>query len=830
MPDADEEHQQSLNGRWELAPSLDEGWRFRGLHRDDPQPVGAFARSAWIPAQVPGGVHADLLRAGLIPDFRQNLNSLAAEWVTARAWVYRRRFRADLPPGGRLWLRLDGLDWSGQVFLNGEALGRVEGAHTLTRLRLPDLDRDAEHLLVIVLGPPPPEAGQLGRTSETHSLKARYGYWWDFGTRLVQVGLTQPIRLEWDAGAALLDVVPDIELSEDLRRATVRPDLTHDGAAGLDLTATLTHPDGRRECVYGRLEELRFDLDAPQLWWPRGMGEQPLYGLEVELDGSAPVSCRFGLRNVRLVHNAASRARGALPYTLEVNGAALYARGFNVLPVDMAAGLPGEAERQRAVIELAERAYANLLRFNGVAPLAPRTMLDACDELGLLVWQELPLTSSSTDSVPPELEGFRDVLDAGLPPLLRRLRSHPSVVLLGAGNELTDEARRPVGLDHPTIAHIAGLVRAAGLSQPFLPTSPSGPSYDLSPDAEPAAQHDIHGAWHYRGARDSYGLHARSRALFHSEFGCQAPARERSLRRYLPQSPLWPMDDTRPEIAHHGEWWLMRHRVEEVFGPLSDLRTYLLLAQAAQGDVLRHALGWNRARAGECSGALVWQLNEPWPNAHGTSLLDYDLAPKLAYYRCREANAPLALHWGLERPVAAETLTLCPQVLADGPGEGSLELNAHGLNGGMVWSHAQETDWPAVAEPLSLPLSDTPLLLRGRVLDRAGREVALSEQWVARDRPHPFAALTGLPRTELRAELDGSTLRLTNVGPVVAPWLSLETLGDGLELFEDNGFSLLPGETRRVGVELRSLAGEPLPFTLSVQALNVPPFRLAVSL
>ena len=214
--------------------------------------------------------------------------------------------------------------------------------------------------------------------------------------------------------------------------------------------------------------------------------------------------------------------------------------------------------------------------------------------------------------------------------------------------------------------------------------------------------------------------HAHSRALLHSEFGCQAPSRERTLRRYLPESPLWPMDDSLPEIVHHGEWWLMRHRVEEVFGPLPDLRTYLLLAQAVQGDVLRHALCWNRSRQGECSGALVWQLNEPWPNAHNTSLLDYDLAPKLAYYRCREANAPYALHWGLSAPVAGAALVLRPQVLADTAGRGRLEIEGFDLDGKLIWTHAAEADWPAAAEAVSFELPEQPTLLRGRVYSEDG--------------------------------------------------------------------------------------------------------------
>lgn len=827
---------QELSGLWELAPSLDEQWRFLKLHSERQQPTGAFARTRWIAAQVPGSVHADLLRAGQIPDFRCGLGSLAAEWVTARHWVYRRTFRATFPSGGRRWLRLDGVDWAASVYLNGELLGRVEGAHTAARLPLPEL-AGREHLLVIVLDTPPAEAGQLGHTSQTHSLKARYGYWWDFCTRLVQVGLWQPISLEWDAGAALLDVAPVITLSPDLRQAQVELDIDHDGAENLLLNAALTGPDGQRQTLTGRASDLKFEVTCPQLWWPRGLGDQPLYSLAVALPGGPAVTCRFGLRNVQLIHNPASAARGALPYTLQINGQAIYARGYNVLPVEMTAGMPFETERQRAVIELAARSHANLLRFNGVAPIAPKAVLDACDEAGMLVWQELPLTSSSSDSLPPELERFGAVLDAGLPALLRRLRPHPSVVLLDAGNELTDGLtdgliggqRRPATLQQPTIAHIHGHIRRAGLTQPFLPTSPSGPCYDLDERADPAQLHDVHGPWHYRGAVDSYRPYARSRALFHSEFGTQAPARERTLRRYLPGSPLWPMDDRLPEIVHHGEWWLMRHRVEEVFGPLTELRTYLLLAQAAQGDVLRHALAWNRSRHGECSGALVWQLNEPWPNAHNTSLLDYDLSPKLAYYRCREAHAPLALHWGLEAPVAQAVLKLRPQVLADTPGRGRLELEGFDARGALLWQEGSEVTWPDAPEAFSFELPPRPALLRGRVCGDDGTRLAVSEVWVARAQPQPFQRLAALPVTRLSAAAHGSLLTLTNTGPVAAPWISLEAVEDGLELFEDNGFTLLPGESRALHLQLRLPAGHVGAFTLRIQAVNIVPFDVQMT-
>ncbi len=84
---------------------------------------------------------------------------------------------------------------------------------------------------------------------------------------------------------------------------------------------------------------------------------------------------------------------------------------------------------------------AHLLRYNGVGPVASAEVLDACDEGGLLIWQELPLTSSGTDNVPPQHPAFLAHLERDLPALVRHLRCHPSVALLGGGNELTDERR-----------------------------------------------------------------------------------------------------------------------------------------------------------------------------------------------------------------------------------------------------------------------------------------------------------------------------------------------------------------------------------------------------
>ncbi|MDB5046520.1 MAG: beta-galactosidase/beta-glucuronidase, partial [Deinococcus sp.] len=535
---------------------------------------------------------------------------------------------------------------------------------------------------------------------------------------------------------------------------------------------------------------------------------------------------RFGVRQVALVHNAASRAREARPYTLEVNGQPLSLRGFNLAPTDLIPGRDGMPDRERALAAYALAAHANLLRVNGVGPVASRALLDACDEGGLLIWQEMPLTSSGTDNIPPHSPAFLAHLERDLPALVRHLRCHPCVVLLGGGNELTDERRVPVTGAEPTLQRMAQIVDAHDGTRPWLPSSPSGPEYDLSAEvalSRPHDLHDVHGPWHYRGT-DSYALHTTNRALAHTEFGCQAAPREATLRRYLTAGPLWPMDDRNPQVVHHGEWWLMHHRIEEVFGPVDDLGLYVLLTQAVQGDVLRHALLRNRARRDECSISLVWQLNEPWPNAHNTSVIDYDLKPKLAYYRCREANAPLALDLGLAAPVADQQLILRPQVLADAAGTGQLTLTLHTVAGMSLYQHTGPLMWPAASPSLALTLPDQPALLRAELHDETGtRLLARTEQWVARAQPHPFAALAQLPRTTLTVRQLGDQLTVHNSGPVAAPWVSLETPAGATERFSDNGFALLPGETRELQVSLRAVEGAAWSGELTARSVNAAP-------
>jgi beta-mannosidase len=226
---------------WQLKGWLGDEWRW---YVDKP-----WDQPGWLPARVPGSVLDDLMRAGELPDLYHGRNSLLAEWVEHRTWVYRTRV------AGPARVRFEGVDHEATVFVDGEEVARHEGAFTPFEVDVPEGGR----LLAVAVHAAPPSEPQVGRTSRVRVHKSRMGYGWDFCPRLVHQGIWRPVVLDPPREA-----VPVVRYEDGVGTVEV------DGAEVL------------------RVEE-------PELWWPNGLGAQRLYdaaGFQVgfrtvELDGYA---------------------------------------------------------------------------------------------------------------------------------------------------------------------------------------------------------------------------------------------------------------------------------------------------------------------------------------------------------------------------------------------------------------------------------------------------------------------------------------------------------------------------------------------------------------
>ena len=609
-----------------------------------------------IPARVAGSVYDDLERAGLIPDPYFEQNSLLCEWVANRFWSYQTVFRKPETGGRRVRLVFEGIDYHAHVYLNDEKIAEHVGMYVPLIVDVTDRLREGENTLTVVLESAPDEMGQIGYTSRTWTQKARFGYKWDFGTRLVNLGLYGEVSLDvcsdplrdvriWYEGSGRLSVSaenPVLHATLALNGETVAEEETSTG-------------------------ELKLVVPSPVLWFPNGYGSQPLYDLTLTTRDDEK-TFRVGLRTIAYQKPDCADPN-VLPYIPVVNGRRVYLKGVNMTPLDHRIGTVTR-ERLEKLLTIARDAGVNLIRVWGGGVIESEDFYDLCDAFGILVWQEFIQSSSGLDNIPSKRPEFLTLIENTARAALPVKRNHVSLTFLSGGNELMDESGIPSTYEDENIAL---LQRIAGELAPdilMLPTSASGPTEWFDPD-RPERNQDVHGPWKYEGVRGQYELYNRSTILLHSEFGVDGMSNIAAIRTVL--SPENQKVTTMAENLtwrHHGEWWdTYSYRERPLFGEIDDLEELCDLSQYLQAEGIRYAVEAHRRRAKtskparlapgelfapklqESVGAIVWQLNEPWPNVSCTSMVDYYGNPKLAMYFWHDAEEPLRLTLRYDRLV-----------------------------------------------------------------------------------------------------------------------------------------------------------------------------------
>ena len=157
-----------------------------------------------------------------------------------------------------------------------------------------------------------------------------------------------------------------------------------------------------------------------------------------------------------------TRARLRMPdqYTFEVNGRRVYATGWNWVPVDIFDGVP-RPEAEAHLLRLARDAHVVLLRVWGGGLIESTSFYDACDRLGIMVWQELSQSSSGTESAPSTDLAFIELLPGETRAIVSARRAHPSLVLWCGGNELADETGPLDELRSPVLASLRDVFATA---------------------------------------------------------------------------------------------------------------------------------------------------------------------------------------------------------------------------------------------------------------------------------------------------------------------------------------------------------------------------------
>ena len=433
----------SLNGTWQLKGTASYV-PLRDKSMETGKPLEGV--TGWMDAQVPGGVARALYQAGYIDHPYVDMNSLKCEWIENRWWIYRREFdRRDIPAHRKTLLHFEGVDYACMVYLNGHLLGEHEGMYEDFAFDMTDLLQTAEHFVLdVLILHAPDEMGQIGHTSQTSTQKSRFGYKWDFSTRLVNLGIWQDVSLILEDEAALDDLYVHSDAADGMGLLHISGTTHADGNLPLTVAVRCAKDGTEKAAATLPVQDGAFTgtltIPSPELWYPNGLGEQPLYNVTLTLRNGETVlderTMRQGIRHFEMIQNE-DAPTGALPYTIIMNGERVYMKGVNITPMDHIYGdIP--AEQVAYQLHQAKRLNVNIVRVWGGGVIETETFYRLCDELGLLVWQEFIQSSSGVDNIPSELPHFLTLLRQSAVHALKVKRNHTSLVIWSAGNELMD--------------------------------------------------------------------------------------------------------------------------------------------------------------------------------------------------------------------------------------------------------------------------------------------------------------------------------------------------------------------------------------------------------
>jgi exo-1,4-beta-D-glucosaminidase len=798
---------------------LTDGWQIQSADLvEDPGAVISrrdYKPDHWYPATVPSTVAGTLVDDKVYPDpfVGTNLKDLSTNNAFNGPWWYRKVFKAS--SSSQVWLNFDGINYRANIWINGKQIAdtnEIVGAYRSYRFNISE---------AVSFGNPVALAVEIFPAAKTNSLGINWvdwnptppdrnlGLWRD-----VYLVTTGPVSIQNPHFITKLD-----KPSLDKARLTVAADLqnTFYKPVSAVLNGSIGDVHFSRSVVIAPYENVHIEIpklimDKPKLWWPVQMGSQNLYDFKLEVSANDVPSDEYvaqvGIREV----TSALNGKGAREF--KINGKPVLVRGGGWAP-DMF--LRPSAEREIQELRYVKDMNLNAIRFEGKTESG--RFLELCDREGILViagwcccdyWEQW--SKWKDDDYDVATKSMRDQIG--------RLRNHPSLLTFWYGSDNPPNARAESNylavlkeMDWPNPAQSSASAKPAALTE-STGMKMNGP-YEYVPPMYWYTDKKAGGAFSFATEISP---------------GPAIPPVE-TLRRMLPLNHLWPIDDYWNFHCGQGAFKTLKiftDALNERFGAATDVTNYAQKAQVMTYDGQRAMFEAYARNKYDSTGVIQWMMNNAWPSMIW-HLYDYYLRPGGGYYGTKKACEPLHIQYSYDdRSI----------VVVNGLPEefNGLKAMATIYNLDMTEKFSQQTNLSIVPDGvkrvLTLPepkdLSST-YFVKLKLEDKTGKLVSENLYWLSTqgdtlDKPKSgsdwyytptkqyadFKALNTLPPVKLNVQSKAGrsgrdhTMRVTveNPGKSLAFFVHLKvndrTTGEEIlpVIWEDNYFSLLPGEKR----------------------------------
>lgn len=645
--------------------TLNDGWQFSQKGKD-----------TWYEAEVPGSVQRDLIRHGVLPDPYYGTNEEKVQWPEMEDWDFKKTFNitSDQLKSDDAFLFFEGLDTHADVFLNGSRILQTQNMFVGHQVSVKNSLLEGENSLYIRFYSPiermdparittgheyPADNDHSEQRLSVYNRKAPYHFGWDWGMRLVQMGIWKPISLTFYNSARIDDLyIKQNKVSKEKAELENQIEIysLSDTKAIVSVEYSLKNNDSESlnkeiELNKGKnIVSLETVIDNPQLWMPIGWGEQHLYDFKVNLQIDNIIvdskQVRTGLRSVRLVQEPDEHGRS---FYFEVNGLPIFAKGSNYIPGEIMRTQQDEAFYNRLFNNVTD-ANMNFIRIWGGGTYEDNYFYQLADEKGILVWQDFIFGCTPYPSDDAFLANVADEVEWNV----KRLRNHASLAFWCGNNEVEEGLKywgwekrysKDVmdawfeGYDKTFRQVIPALVEKYDGTRSYIHGSPYDSNWGQLDKFKSSDVHDW-GLWH---GRMPFEAMANRLPRFASEFGFQSFPEMKTIRTFAKEEDF-DIDSDVMQIHQKSPIGntIIKQYMDMYYHTPKSFEDFVYVGLIMQGNGMEEAVEANRRGRPYCMGALYWQINDDWPVVSWSSIDYYDNW-KAQHYKMRNIFAPLAL-------------------------------------------------------------------------------------------------------------------------------------------------------------------------------------------
>ncbi len=659
---------------------IDQDWTFR----ED------STNNDWLPAKIPGTVHSDLVANHLLPNPLLLDNEKAAIAIENKSWIYQSTIdiTQELFEKHHLDLIFKGLDTYCDIYINDLMVYKADNMFVEHKIPCKKHFHKGKNSIKLVflsatkvgmkklekspyLVPAVNELAADDKKTSVFTRKAPYHYGWDWGPRIVTAGVYRPIVLQgWDE-AHIANVyyeqksITKIKANFDAQIEIISAKRTE---AMIQVSIEQRVVNSRKIFLKKGVNtiKLNIDINNAKLWWPNGLGEQPLYAISAKLflhnKPSNEITKNVGVRTIELVQTPDSV--GNL-FKFRVNGLDVFIKGANYIPGDNIL-TDVTSERYQKTIAAAKDANMNMLRVWGGGIYENDEFYDLCDKNGLLVWQDFMFACSMSPGDTAHLLNLKNEFEYNV----KRLRQHPSLALWCGNNEnmvawfdwglqkkynLKPSDSTDLMLTYNKIFYglIPKTIQKYDSTRAYWPSSPSG-GYEFDKRQTPTSG-DVHN-WTVWFSKTTFEQVAPIKQRFVSEYGLQSYPEIKTIKAfstpndttydaklfdYKQRSVMpWIGKDSSGNVINGNDMVLAY--IKMYYKSPTTFDNFLYLSQLVQADGLKTLIQAHRSQKPYCWGSMYWQLNDCWPTISWSSI-DYYFRWKAAHYAVKKAYQDLII-------------------------------------------------------------------------------------------------------------------------------------------------------------------------------------------